>query len=94
MGPETIIPVVSIIGGLLLFLIPIAGFTARFAFKPIVESMARLKEMQAGGGAGADVRQLEQRVAAIEHQLEGVDSSLQRLIEAKEFERQLQSGRS
>ncbi len=94
MGPDVIVPVVSIVGGLLIFLIPIAGFTARFAFKPIVESMAKLKEMQATSGPAGDVRSLEQRVAAIEHQLEGMDSSLQRLIEAKEFERQLQSGRS
>ncbi len=91
---ETIIPIVAIVGGLLCFLIPIAGFTARFAMKPIVESMARLREAQAAGGPASDVRQLEQRVAAIEHQLEGMDSSLQRLTEAKDFERQLQSGRS
>lgn len=50
--------------------------------------------MQAGGSGGGDVRQLEQRVAAIEHQLEGMDSSLQRLIEAKDFDRQLKSGHS
>lgn len=94
MGPDTIVPVVAIVGGLLIFLIPIAGFTARFAFRPIVESMAKLREMQAGGSGGADVRQLEQRVSAIEHQLEGMDSSLQRLIEAKDFDRQLKSGHS
>ena len=94
MGPDTIIPIVAIVGGLLCLLIPIAGLTARFAMKPIVDSMAKLKEAQAGGGQASDVRRLEQRVAAIEHQLEGVDSSLQRLIEAKDFERQLQSGRS
>ncbi len=94
MGPDTLIPIVSIVGGLLLLLVPIAGITARFAFKPIVDSMAKLKEMQGSGSGGSDVRQLEQRVATIEHQLEGLDSSLQRLIEAKDFDRQLQSGRS
>ncbi len=94
MGPDTLIPIVSIVGGLLLLLVPIAGITARFAFKPIVDSMAKLKEMQANSGPAADVRVLEQRVAAIEHQLEGMDSSLQRLIEAKDFDRQLKSGRS
>ena len=93
MGPDVIVPVVAIVGGILLVLVPVAGLTARFAFKPIVESMAKLKELNNSGGGG-DVRALEQRVAAIEHQLEGMDSSLQRLIEAKDFDRQLQSGRS
>ncbi len=90
----TVIPIVAIVGGVLLFLVPIAGFTARFAFKPIVESLARLRELQAGSAGGADVQQLAQRVGKIEQQLEGMDVSLQRLIEAKEFDRQLSSGRS
>jgi len=93
MGPDVIVPVVAIVLGSLMVLIPVAGFTARFAFKPIVESMARLKELQANPGGG-DARQLEQRVARIEQQLEGMDVSLQRLIEAKDFDRQLSSGRS
>ncbi len=90
----TVIPIVAIVGGVLLFLVPIAGFTARFAFKPIVESLAKLRELQAGAPGGADVQQLAQRVGKIEQQLEGMDVSLQRLIEAKEFDRQLSSGRS
>ncbi len=94
MGAEVIVPVVAIVLGSLMFLIPIAGLTARFAFKPIVESMARLRELQAGAPGGADVQQLAQRVGKIEQQLEGIDVSLQRLIEAKEFDRQLSSGRS
>lgn len=93
MGADVIVPVVAIVLGSLMVLIPVAGFTARFAFKPIVESMAKLKEMNASGGGG-DVRELAQRVSKIEQQLEGMDVSLQRLIEAKDFDRQLSSGRS
>lgn len=94
MGPDVIVPVVAIVLGSLMVLIPVAGLTARFAFKPIVESMARLKAMQSGSGSTPDVRQLEDRVSRIEQQLEGMDVSLQRLIEAKDFDRQLNSGRS
>ena len=94
MNGELLVPIIAIVMGSLMFLIPIAGFTARFAFKPIVEAMAKMRELQGAGPAGGDVRQLEQRVGAIEHQLEGIDSSLQRLIEAREFDRQLSSGRS
>ncbi len=93
MGADVIVPVVAIVLGSLMVLIPVAGFTARFAFKPIVESMAKLKEMQGGAGGGGDVRELAQRVSKIEQQLEGMDVSLQRLIEAKDFDRQLSSGR-
>ena len=94
MGADVIVPVVAIVLGSLMFLIPIAGLTARFAFKPIVESMARLRELQASAPGSADVKELEQRVGKIEQQLEGMDVSLQRLIEAKDFDRQLSSGRS
>ncbi len=94
MGADVIVPVVAIVLGSLMVLIPVAGFTARFAFKPIVDSMAKLKEMQASSGGGGDVRDLAQRVSKIEQQLEGMDVSLQRLIEAKDFDRQLSSGRS
>ncbi len=88
-----VIPIVAIVGGLLVVLIPVAGLTARFAFRPIVESIAKLKAIQAAAPGGADVQQLEQRVGKIEQQLEGIDVSLQRLIDAKEFDRQLSSGR-
>ncbi len=94
MGADVIVPVVAIVLGSLMVLIPVAGFTARFAFKPIVESMAKLKEIQANASGGGDVRELAQRVSRIEQQLEGMDVSLQRLIEAKDFDRQLSSGRS
>lgn len=89
-----IVPVIAVTGGILMFLIPIAGLTARFALKPIVESIARLKEMQGtGGGSSSDVRQLDQRLTMIEQQMQTMEGSIRQLSDARDFDRQLSSGR-
>ncbi len=75
--------------GILMLMIPVAGFTARFALKPIVEAIARFREMQ--GGSSGEIRVLEQRVALLEQQLQGVDTSLQQLLEVRRFERELRA---
>jgi hypothetical protein len=84
--PIDLTAIVGIISGTLFLLIPVAGFTARFAIKPIVEALARHKESQ---GSNAEVRLLEQRVALLEQQLQSIETSVARLVEKKEFDRQL-----
>ncbi len=84
---------VAVVMGCLIVLIPIAGITARFALKPIVESFARLKEMQGGQAANTrEVAVLEQRVALLEQQYQAMEGSITRLGELKEFDRQLGAG--
>lgn len=85
---EILIPLVAIVMGCLMFLIPIAGFTARFALKPIVEAMAKYREIQ-GGTAGRELNVLEQRVALLEQQYQGLENSVTRIGELKDFDRQL-----
>lgn len=87
---EILIPLVAIVMGCLMFLIPIAGFTARFALKPIVEAMAKYREMQ-GGVSGRELNVLEQRVALLEQQYQGLENSVTRIGELKDFDRQLTS---
>lgn len=85
---------VAVVMGCLIVLVPIAGITARFALKPIVESFARLKEVQ-GGAAAQNTREvavLEQRVALLEQQYQNLEGSVARLGELKEFDRQLGAG--
>lgn len=92
MGPETLrmlIPLTAVVMGTLMFLIPIAGLTARFALKPIVEALARYREMQ---GGAAELRVLEQRVALLEQQYQNIEGSVSRLGELKEFDKQLGKG--
>ncbi len=77
--------------GIVLLMIPVVGLTARFALKPIVESMVRLRESSAAGASG-DVQALQQRVAVLEQQLQGVESTVQHLAEVRQFDRQLSGG--
>jgi hypothetical protein len=85
---ELLIPLTAIILGSLMFLIPIAGVTARFAIKPILDSMRAAREGQAGTNA-RELGVLEQRVALLEQQFQGLENSVDRLTELKEFERRL-----
>lgn len=90
-GPEILIPLVLGTLGILTVLIPIAGLTARFALKPIVEAIARMREVQAGSSA-RELSVLEQRVSLLEQQFQALDSQVERIAEVKDFERQLTSG--
>lgn len=88
---DLLIPILGIVFGSLMFLIPIAGFTARFALKPIVEALAKYRELQ-GGVTGREINVLEQRVALLEQQYQNLETSVSRMGELKEFDRQLTSG--
>lgn len=89
-GPEILIPLVLGTLGILTVLIPIAGLTARFALKPIVEAIARMKEVQAGA-TGRELNVLEQRVSLLEQQYQSLDSTVERIAEIKDFDRQLKA---
>ena len=87
-GAEILIPLVLGTLGILTVLIPIAGLTARFALKPIVEAIARMREVQAGA-TGRELNVLEQRVALLEQQYQTLDHTVERIAEIKDFDRQL-----
>jgi hypothetical protein len=83
--------ITAIVMGMLVVLIPIAGFTLRFAIKPITESVVKLRE---GGMEREKVDLLERRLALLEqevHALEGMRDDLGRVLEESEFQRQLRS---
>jgi sensor histidine kinase YesM len=90
-GPEILIPLVLGTLGILTVLIPIAGLTARFALKPIVEAIARMREVQAGA-TGRELNLLEQRVSLLEQQYQTLDHTVERIAEIKDFDRQLTAG--
>ena len=83
---ELFIPITAIVMGSLIVLIPIAGLTARFALKPIMEAIGKAKESQA---RTAELATLEQRVALLESQYSHLEGSVDRLAETREFDRQL-----
>lgn len=87
--PIDLTAIVAVIMGLLVVLIPVAGLTARFAFKPLVESLARVWEHK---GTEETLAIAERRIALLEQQLEVVEGSVRQLQEAQSFDRQLRSG--
>jgi hypothetical protein len=86
---DILVPLVAIVMGSLIFLIPIAGITARFALKPVIESLAKYRESQGDRDA---LLLMERRMALLEEQFNGMDRSLRELTEESEFRRQLESG--
>jgi len=90
--PIDLTAIVGIFMGSLMVLIPIAGFTARFAMKPIVESLAKLRE---SGARTEALDMLERRMALLEQEVQnvsGIRDDVARLVEELEFQRRLNSG--
>lgn len=78
----------AVIMGGLAILIPVAGITARIALRPIVEAMARYRELK---GEEVQVTLLERRMTLMEEQLHGMDRSLRLLVEDADFRRRLEA---
>lgn len=87
--PVDLTAIVAIVMGMLTVLIPIAGLTARFALKPVVESLARLFDSRT---VEETVEITERRVALLEQQIELLEGTVKRLEEERDFDRELQGG--
>ncbi len=87
--PIDLTEIVAIVMGMSVVLIPIAGLTARFALKPLVESLGKVNEVR---GVEETVAITERRVALLEQQLESMESTVRQLEEVRDFDRALESG--
>lgn len=85
--PVDMIALAGTIGGILIVLVPVAGLTARFALKPIVEAIAA---MRVGRDDSREVAIMERRIDLLEQQVRG----LERLVEDSDFRRQLEGPRN
>lgn len=85
-----IIAGLAIFLGMMVILIPIAGLTARFALKPLMEALASYRELQ---GDNQAQQLIERRMALMEEQMHSMDRTLRELAEESEFRRDLESGR-
>lgn len=88
---EAIIAGMAIFLGMLVVLIPIAGLTARFALRPVMEAFTKYREL---AGQNEAQQLLERRMALMEEQLHGIDRSVRELADASEFHRQLGAPRA
>lgn len=84
--PIDFVALVSVIMGVSIVLIPVAGLTARYALKPIVEAIGRYFE---GQGTQESIQIVERRLGLLEHQLDELQGSLNRLVEVSEFDARL-----
>lgn len=84
---EMLVALVAVVMGSLIVIIPMTAFALRFASKPVIEAIARYREVQAGSSEHVAV--LKERVELMEQRLEGVEDSLDRLRAAEDFDRQL-----
>ena len=74
--------------GILVTLMVVSGVALRFAIKPFLKDM---KELRSGKGEQRPPAQ-DLRLDRMEDQLEVLGSSVERLAEALEFDRQLKAG--
>ncbi len=86
--PVDFVALVSVIMGISVVLIPVAGLTARFAFKPIVDALGRYFDRQA---ATESAKIVERRLELLESQIDDLQSSMARLLEVSEFDARLKS---
>jgi hypothetical protein len=89
--PVNLVALIGTILGISVVLVPVIGLTARYALKPTVEALARVFESRS---VDETVRILERRVELQEQQIEALQSTVERLSEAREFDRQLAAPRA
>lgn len=89
MLPIDLAAIVAIVMGISVVLVPVIGLTARFALKPIVESLGHFFQSRNTEEA---VRILERRMGLLEHHLETIETKLDRLSDAADFHSELRSG--
>ncbi len=86
MQPIDLTALLAVFMGVSVVLVPVIGITARFALKPTVEALSRFFEKR---GSDEAISILERRMALIEQQVESIDTNVQRLVEAAEFDQKL-----
>lgn len=80
------VPIVGIIMGTLCFLVPVSLITLRFAIRPIAEAVA---QMRSTGAAQEELAIMGQRLALIEQQVGGLETEVERIGEAQDFQSKL-----
>jgi hypothetical protein len=82
--------IIGVLGGVLLLLIPVAGITARFALKPVIDAFATNLKGRAGNEA---LQLVERRLALVEQELAALRGEMTQVEESTEFYRKLAEGK-
>ena len=84
--PVNLTAIITIVMAFATVLIPILGFTARFALKPLVEALGGFFDRK---GAEETIALLERRMDLLQQELDSVHDKVQRLEQVKDFHAQL-----
>jgi len=87
--PINLVAVIAVIMGISVVLVPAIGLTARFALKPVVEALSKVFESR---GSDEALQLVERRLAFLETQMEGLESSMKQIEDTSSFDAQLRSG--
>lgn len=80
--------IVGLVAVIAIFLVPSLGLTARFALKPIVDSVLRVREALDRQRPTAIE---DSRVTALQHEVNDLRETVERLTAAAEFDAQLRA---
>lgn len=83
------IDLVGVVAVICIFGLPMLGLVTRFALRPLVQDITSAIR----AGSEENMREVRQRLAALEDQVEAQQQELDRLSEAESFRRELESGR-
>ena len=78
--------ILAVVLGISIVLIPVIGLTARFVLKSFLEPLGRILEVRS---EGETARVLERRMALLEQQMEALETTVNRLAEVTDFNREL-----
>ena len=84
--PIDLTSLVAVILGISIVLVPVIGFTARFALNPAVEALSKLFESR---GAEDTLHILERRLELQEQEIAMLHQMVRGLNEGRDFDRQL-----
>jgi predicted RNase H-like nuclease (RuvC/YqgF family) len=88
--PIDLVALTAVVMGCLIVLIPIAGYTLRYAIKPITEAM---KKNSLEGTDRETLRMIERRMSLLEQEVHGIGEvreDLRRVLEEMDFRNQLE----
>lgn len=85
---ETIVTITAIVLGCSMVLIPVAGLTARYAIKPLLDSWSRTREIPM---ADERIVMLERRLALAEEQIQLLEKDNHRLLDEVDFRDRLRA---
>jgi septal ring factor EnvC (AmiA/AmiB activator) len=91
---EVLAPLIGFVVCAFVVSIPVVAFSARYAAKPVVDALVRLREAQGKTAATEERLQLqERRMTLLENELQHIGTTLERLADAERFHAQLAAPR-